>query len=87
MIAANRSGTRWNSSMTTGSARSRTNAVGSAVASLRTAGSSRSTKVPPVRPVTSMANVPLPAVRGPVIATTGLVAMAAASAPAILRGT
>jgi hypothetical protein len=34
-----------------------------------------------------MAKVLLPAVRGPVIATTGLVAMAAASAFAILRGT
>jgi len=34
-----------------------------------------------------MANVLLPAVRGPVIATTGLVAMAVPSAPAILRGT
>ena len=73
--------------MTTGSARSRTNTVGSAVASLRTAGSSRSMKVPPVQSVTSMANVLLPAVRGPVIATTGLVDMAAASASAILRDT
>ncbi len=50
----------------------------------QTVGSSRSTKVPPV---TSMANVLLPTVRGPVIATTGLVTMAVASASAILRGT
>jgi hypothetical protein len=44
-------------------------------------------KVPPVRSVIYLASMLLPAVRAPVIATTGLTVVATSSAAALRRGT